>query len=235
MRLVTSLVPHLIKNVELNVVKKDRLRFFEWNRIWSQRTEEKTSLSGIVFDKKSIDFYQIKAELQTLWNQLGLSVVWSKPNSSIAAWYDKHKTAELFVGTKSIGFAGVLSQQFLKPVLEGYAFVFEFDADFLAALKAEKKSFKAWSKYQDVMYDISLMVPLKVTAAELVNTIRSSSRNIISVDLIDFFEKEEWVDKRALTLRYVMSDATKTLDKQEIDDIVKLVEKSLEKYDVQIR
>lgn len=237
-RLVTSLVPHLIKNVEINVTKKDHIRFFEWNRIWhniSNTFEEKTSLAGIMFDKKSIDFYVVKAELQSLWDQLGLKVVWSKPTSDVAVWYDKNKTAQLFVGEKLLGVAGILSQQFLKPVLEGHAFAFELDADFLTSLKPEKKVFKAWSKYQDVTYDISLMVPLKVTAQELVHAIQSASEKIVAVDLVDFFEKEEWVDRRALTFRYTMSDHTKTLEKKDIDNIVDLVQNALQGYDVVIR
>lgn len=237
-RLVTSLVPHLIKNVEINVAKKDHVRFFEWNRIWQNvpnTFREQTSVAGIIFDKKSIDFYGVKAELQGLWDQLDLNIFWSKPADDVAVWYDKNKTAQLFVGTKLLGTAGVLSQQFLKPVLEGHAFAFELDADFLTSLDIEKKVFKAWSRYQDVTYDVSLMVPLKVTAAELMHAIKSASEKIVAVELVDFFEKEEWIDQRALTFRYTMSDSAKTLEKKDIDSVVKLVQKALQVYNVVIR
>lgn len=237
-RLVTSLVPHLIKNVESNVTKKDHLRFFEWNRIWRKTTQnfvEKSCLAGIIFDKKHIDFYESKAELQGLWNQLGLTVTWSKPAGEVASWYDKNKAAQLFVGSTPVGIAGMVSPQFLKPVLEGSAFVFELDADFLASFTTDKKVFKAWSKYQEVTYDISLMVPLKVTADELKGAILNANPCIIAVDLVDFFEKDEWVDQRALTFRYTMSDAAKTLQKQDIDEVVHAVVTALEKYHVHIR
>lgn len=237
-RLVTSLVPHLIKNIEINVTKKDHIRFFEWNRIWHNNShdfQEQTSLAGVIFDKKSIDFYDMKKELQGLWDLLGVDVIWSKPAGDVAVWYDKNKTAELFVGSRLLGVAGILSQQFLKPVLEGHAFGFELDADFLASLKAEKKVFKAWSKYQNVTYDVSLMVPLKVASSELISAIKSASEKIIEVDLVDFFEKEDWADQRALTFRYTMSDRAKTLDKKDIDGIVSLVQKALQVYDVVIR
>lgn len=237
-RLVTSLVPHLIKNVEMNVSKMDHIRFFEWNRIWhtmNNAFQEKASVAGIFYDKKSIDFYVMKAELQSLWDELCLTVVWSKPVHDVAVWYDKNKTAQLFVGEKLLGVAGVVSQQFLKPVLEGHAFAFELDGDFLTSLKPEKKVFKAWSKYQDVTYDISLMVPLKVSAHELIGAIKSASEKIVAVEMVDFFEKEEWVDRRALTFRYRMSDSAKTLEKKDIDGVVDLVQKALQDYDVVIR
>lgn len=237
-RLVTSLVPHLIKNVEMNVVHHDQLRFFEWNQIWQKlpkKLDERSSLAGIVFDKKSVDFYDVKQKLQGLWDLLGIDVIWAKPKEPVAIWYDQHKTAELFVGKHSIGVAGMLAEQFLKPVLAGQAFAFELDGDYLKSLKLEKQVFQSWSKYQDVTYDISLLVPLKVTADQLKKAIGAASSKIVAIDLVDFFEKAEWQDQRSLTFRYTMSDETKTLEKKDIDAVVELVEKAVKKYDAQIR
>lgn len=238
-RLVTSLVPHLIKNVEANVVHYDQLRFFEWNQIWHisslGKMYERSSLAGIFFDKNSIDFYDVKQELQGLWDLLNLEINWSKPKESVSAWYDQHKVAELWVGKQCIGTAGMVSESFVKSVVQGQAFVFEIDGDYMKSLQSKQSLFKSWSKYQNVTYDISLLVPLKVTSDQLQSAISQADSKIVSVDLVDFFEKDEWVDRRALTFRYTMSDSTKTLEKKEIDAIVEQVEKSVKKYDVSIR
>ena len=237
-RLITSLVPNLIKNIEANITKQDQLRFFEWNNIWNNKNNtfnETSSLAGIMFDKKAIDFYNMKNELQGLFNLLNITVAWTKPKSEIDPWYDIHKTTELFIDTKKIGTAGILSQQFLKPIIEGQAFAFELDGEFLKSISQKKQLFQPWSKYQDVLYDISLLVPLTITSDQIKNSIKSSSEKIINVSLIDFFEKQEWSQHRALTFRYTISDSSKTLDKKDIDDVVVKVQTSLEKYKVQIR
>ncbi|MBI2353270.1 phenylalanine--tRNA ligase subunit beta [Candidatus Dependentiae bacterium] len=237
-QLTTSLVPHLIKNVALNNTQHEHLRFFEWNQIWQKGQTtmiEKSSLSGIIFDKKQIDFYQIKQELQSLWDLLGINVHWSKSNNQVAPWYDSSKAAELFVDKQSIGFAGVASESFLAPLLTGSLFIFELDGNYIKSVTQKKHVFTPWSRYQSSSYDISLLVPLKITAEQLKIKIKAVSSKIISIDLIDFFEKDDWKNQRSLTFRYTISDTTKTLEKEDIDTIKDLIEKALKEYDIQIR
>lgn len=238
LKLVTSLVPHLLKSVALNVTKHSHVRFFEWNHVWPEGTKkdkEVSSLAGIIFDVKAVNFYDTKAELQGLWDLLGVDVTWRKPKGKIASWYDQHKTAELFVGKQCIGVAGIASQEFIHPVLQGEAFIFELDGSYLEEYEKPQVMFESWSKYQDVTYDISLLVPLQVTAGELKQAIGKASSKINAVELVDFFEKDDWDNQRSLTFRYTMSDHTKTLDKNEIDAIVQKVEKVVKKYDAKIR
>ena len=63
------------------------------------------------------------------------------------------------------------------------------------------------------------MVPLQITTAELKTSLRKSDSHIDDVELVDFFEKEEWVDKRSLDFRVWASDSEKTMTKEEIDSI----------------
>ncbi len=237
-QLVDSLVPHLLKNVEMNNAQCDHMRFFEWNVIWSRaakKYQESSSLAGIVFDKKSVDFYAMKQELQGLWDLLGMNVVYKKPTKNLAPWYDPDKTAQVFIENKSVGFVGMIHQEFIRSVVSGQACVFEFDGTLLSEYQKQEKTFVAWSKYQDVSYDISLFVPLKVSADQIKETILKAASSISSVELVDFYEKEEWPDKRSLTFRYQMSSKTKTFEKKEIENIAQSVIKAVKKYDAQIR
>ena len=83
--------------------------------------------------------------------------------------------------------------------------------------------FKPWSKYQDVSYDISLFVPFAVSADKLCDAIKNAHQNITDVKVVDFFEKPEWQNHRAITVRYTMSDTEKTMTKQDLDAIVNSV------------
>lgn len=237
--LVTSLVPHLIKSVETNIVHHDHIRFFESNRTWVKSVSkllEKKSIAGIIFDKKSVDFYQSKAELESLFDMLGLSVTWKKPEHvELPIYFDPHLVAQLFVADVCVGFAGMISSAWIHKVVAGSAFVFELDGDYFENLQLKQKHFKPWSKFQEVCHDISLLVPLEISVDTLKQAILKADSMILSVDLIDFFEKPEWKDQRSVTLRYVMNDRSKTMTKNEIDTIVGRVHNVVAGYGAKIR
>ncbi len=236
--LVTSLIPHLIKAVAVNHVDHSNLRFFEFNRTWSKDAQamfEHKVLAGIMYDKKSIDFYACKAEMATLFQAIGISVTYQKPQKSVPAWYDQHQVAELVYQGKVIGIAGMISYAWMHKVVDGHAFIFEIDGEFLQNLKPADMKFKPWSKYQDVSYDISLFVPFAVSSDKLCAAIKQAHKNIIDVVIVDFFEKPEWQNHRAVTVRYTMSDPKKTMTKSDLDTIVASVANALKEYHVEIR
>lgn len=236
--LVTSLVPHLLKGVDVNMANGDHVRLFEHNRIWSKKDNElieRTSMAGIIFDKKAVSFYDIKREMQGLWDLLAFDVIWRKPSAKLAKWYDPYMAAELLVGDRLIGYAGMMSQEWMHPITAGSAFVFELDCESLALIPASSKKFKMWSKFQDVSYDLSLLIPMHVTVDQIKKDILRAHPLIVDVSLIDFFEKEEWLNQRSVTLRYVISNHDKTMTKQELEEIVQFVLEVIKKHDAIVR
>lgn len=236
--LVTSLIPHLLKAVENNAISHNHVRFFEYNGIWHKnkgRFIEEKSLSGIIFDKKNIDFYQAKAELASLFEMLQLKVVWKKPTTPCAIWYNPHQVAHIYSEKNLIGIAGMMSSTWMHKIVQGSAFIFELNGNILAQHSNASMRFTPWSKFQDVCYDISLLIPLQCSIETLKNAILQTDKNIRSVELVDFFEKKEWPNLRAVTLRYIMNNHEKTMNKQEIDAIVAKVSQTMAAHDAQIR
>ncbi|HSW74184.1 MAG TPA: phenylalanine--tRNA ligase subunit beta, partial [Candidatus Limnocylindria bacterium] len=223
-RLVTSLVPHLIKAVAQNAPEHDTLRFFEWARTWTREGDkgiEKKSLAAIFFDKKqAIDFYHAKEMVTTLLAALDLSVTWQRVDSPEQPWFMPYQTATLWHGTTKIGIAGKVRQPFLHTVAEGDAFIMELEGDFLESYKRPLQKYVPASKYPEVLRDISMLMPLQYTVDELMAAVSALSPRIVSVALVDFFTKQEWTDKRSLTLRLTLQDEHKTLTKEEVDQIV---------------
>lgn len=239
-RLVTSLVPHLLKNVEINITKQDRLRFFEVGRVWSlhNKTEitERGALAYIDCAYKStIDFYDAKAQLQTLFDLLHVPVLWRKPQTPVAPWYDEHQTGELLVDNIVIGYAGKLSPVFLANVCEGECFAVELDMEFLLSYTSAERMFMPLPKYQTVSLDISMIVPHAVTVDSLESTIVQADARVCDIALVDFFEKPEWGDRRSVTLRFVLVDEHKTMTKEEIDDVWNSVVQSVKTLGAEIR
>jgi phenylalanyl-tRNA synthetase beta chain len=248
--LVTSLIPHLFKNVYQNEVKEDRLRFFESARVWShddKKVQEQKSIAGIFFDRKNqIDFYAAKAELAELFETLSVDVVWQKPAghkvwgskkklSDLAPWFNPHQTAVILHNGFVIGVAGKAEKTFLANVVDGDAFIFELNGDFLTSYQPPLKKFAPLPKYPIVRQDISMLVPVQVTVQDVTQIIEKADAQIIRVELLDFFEKKEWQEQRSLTFRYYIQDRDKTLEKSDIDRISHSVVEAVKKTGVEVR
>ncbi len=239
-RLINSLIPHLLKNVQQNLLNPQKLQFFEINNIWdtvsSTETIETKSLAGIFFDKKKpIDFYECKAHLENLFVSLGFDIKWVKNKNNTNPWFSDYQTAELFYENKKIGLAGMISQSFFSQICDGDAFIFEIDANFLLKTKTPEMRFKVISKYPSVWLDISLLVPLSTTVSQVSDIIEKSDTKIYKTEIVDYFENPNWVDKKSITMRYHLVDEYKTLSKEEIDEVMNKVIENVKKIDAQIR
>jgi phenylalanyl-tRNA synthetase beta chain len=222
--LVTSLIPHILKNVVHNGADNDQLRFFEWARMWHQhegKVIERRSLAAVIFDKKNpVDFYAVKQMLTQIFDALHLSVRFVSCAPAPAKWYMPYKTAQVMVGDQSIGYIGCVNQFFFNKLLPGDAFIIELDGDFLLNFKPEEIKFMQASKYPAIERDISLFVPVTTTVDTLTTLIKKADTKISAVTLVDFFEKKETAENRAVTFRCVITDHHKTLTKEEADTIM---------------
>ena len=239
-QLVTSLIPHLVKNVYQNSADNDSLRFFEWARVWSLKKGtiiEHKSLAGILFEhKKTIDFYDAKALLCRLFAMLHLDVQWQKVDSdNLLPWFSQNQTAHLVSNGVTIGLAGIMNSTMLSKVTPGKAFVFELSGDVLLAHKPPIKKYQHISKFPGVHRDVSMLVPHAVTADQVVSAIASADRRIHSIFLIDFFQKDEWKESKSLTIRFTIQDQEKTLTGEQADFVYTDIVKKLKKVGATIR
>lgn len=244
-RLVTSLVPNLLKNICANNAQENVLNFFEWNKIWpvdaqtesSTSIPEQNSLAGIFYDEKNaINFYQKKHFISILFDVLGIEIDWVKADhQKLAPWYHPYKTACIMHESKVIGFAGSVNPGFIQSILPGDAFIFELKGDLLLKIMPKKVVFKPLAKYQDIWRDISMLIPLEITVQRLRDLILKVTPSIFNVELIDFFQKEEWRDKRSVTLRFFARDNNKTLSTEDIDGIYHHVVQALLPLGIEIR
>ncbi len=237
-RLVTSLVPHLLQNVTASMSNCDDLRFFEVARVWhtdkTKKITETKLLSGIFYHKKQADFYQAKEQLNKLALLLELSFEWRKVEA-VPAWASQHQTAAIFVDGKKIGTAGKVARRIMARLGVGDCFVFELDFNALCTVSSIKKRCEPLPKYQATHLDLSMMVPVDLTVAQLTTTIRGSDSRIFEVALVDIFQKEEWKDQKSITMRFGIRDLTKNLSKEMIDAVCATVQKAVVAQGAQIR
>ena len=237
-RLITSLIPNLLKCIDSNRAQ-EMLRFFECNRVWffDEHPVETRECAGIWYEaKKPIDFYEGKALLANLFHFFKIEYYWKKPSKVIDPWYDVNQTAGLsWHENRIIGEAGKMSIPFLHRVVEGDAFIFELDANFMLNAARQTPVFKPLSKYPSSDLDISLIVPIESTVSGLQDAIQSSDKRITSVHLIDSYTRPEWTTKKSLTFRFIASDPDRTLTKEDIDTIWDQVVTKLKAVGAEVR
>lgn len=236
-RLVTTLIPGLLKAVVINSAEHDALRFFEMGRVWhaADQTKEKKSFAGIMFDKKNVDFYDAKAQLQKLFDAFKMNIAWVQVASPEQPWYAPYQTADLMYNNIKIGRAGKIHPTFLSSLCQGDIFMYELDADFMLHHKEPLIRYEAGSKYPDMVRDISMLIARDIQAQTIGSAIAEIDSKIISVSLLDFFEKPEWPDQRAMTFRFVISDKERTMTKEEADGIWDRVAQDLKNRGAVIR
>ena len=78
-------------------------------------------------------------------------------------------------------------------------------------------------------------MPLTAQVDTILESLRTLDERIASVNLIDFFEKAEWHDKKALAFHIILRDHHKTMTKDEVDGIWNKIVHMLEKQGATIR
>lgn len=237
-RLVTTLMPNMLKAIAQNYNEYDQLRFFELARCWSLGAEitEQKRLTGIVYSKHSLlNFYDVKAQIHKLFIQLGMPVRWNTILKKPYPWFDINQTAHLEYNGQSVGLAGMIDQSFIKKCIEGSLFIFEFNAQLLLDYQKTVTQFVPLPKYPPINRDISMMVPMALSVHEITYIISQVDPCICSVQLIDMFQKKEWKEERSLTFRYVLRAEDKTMTKDQADKISKKVYDAVTKAGAIIR
>jgi phenylalanyl-tRNA synthetase beta chain len=229
-RLVTTLQPHLLKAIGENSIHHSQLRFYEWGRVWHMQGEEiieRKVVSGIFFEhssvdsKQVIDFYTGKAFLMRMFERLHMDIIWVPSDDMSFSWCLLHQTAALMHENKCIGIASMVDESVLNlfSPAGGSAFIFEIDADYLLAYKKSLIRFEPLFKYPSVRRDISMLIPITVTADALTRMIKDIDYRIQAVTLIDFFIKPEWKDQKSMTFHVEICDKEKTLVMEEVEEI----------------
>ncbi len=233
--MVTSLIPHLLQNIDTNMANNDSLAFFEWARIWNNTNQiitEKKVLAGIWYERKNgIDFYECKEHIIKFFELLDCSISWQKLEKS-TQWASAHQTAQLVHNGNIIGKAGKVSNVLMHKLGGGEAFIFELDADFIKNYTSTIPTFKPIAKYQSTSLDITTLVSLSCTVQELTACILEADKRIFDVFLQDIFINPEWSNIKSVTMRFNVCDEYKTMDKQEIEDVYQKVLLSLEPFKI---
>lgn len=239
-----SLVAGFLDAVESNLRAgwRDSIRMFEIGNVFiplkkgADDYREETHFGGLVFsgrekhvlygDRVAEDFYSVKADVEALFASRNYRVRFVPGKVPFG---HAGQTALLELDGRNVGFLARLKPAIEKELgLGGALYVFEFDLAHLRTVKSP--TFGDEGRFPAVFRDISLLVPIGVTAEEVENFIRKEAGDLLwKIVLFDVYQgKGVSKGNRSLAYSLAYRHPERTLNDEEVEDLHSKVRKALE-------
>jgi phenylalanyl-tRNA synthetase beta chain len=238
----SSLPYSVLQTVQYNVDRQmNDGQYFEISNI--QNTEEQRLELVIVFtgekssrgllEKKPVNFFDLKGVIEGLFSSLNIDASRYQYRVDEVSMNELHpgRSTGIYFGNQRVGVFGELSP--LGKETFGFGklpVVFaQLKLDAFIELKTSAKKMDIISKYPTVYRDIALIIDRSVTYQTLVQNIKKTGKQKVkAIDIFDIYQSDTiGQDKVSLALRISLSDEQKTLQEQEIQEVMEQIKLSL--------
>jgi len=245
----TALLPGLMATLSGNLRRQqDRVRLFETGTVFEQNGSMKESLHVAAvacgsfapeqwgYTSKAIDFFDLKGDLELLLSLRGEKGDVEFRDSELP-WLHPGQSALVSIDGVDIGWAGSVHPTVLKQLeIKGPVMAFELDVNILS--KREIPCTKEISRFPSIRRDLALVVPEKVSYAEIRrNVIDLSGDLLINLVLFDLYSGHN-VEKgyKSLAIGLILQNVSCTLTDEVVDSLIRNVVQGLEqRLDAQLR
>lgn len=233
-----TLVPKMLEAIRDNQFHKATLRFFEIGKSFVKNPDgqlpEETSwlILGI-----NSDFYDIKGLVYNLLANFGIfeDEIVIKPTS--ADYLKKGMGAELFVrGKKLVTLGEVREEVKTKFDIKKSALLALLNIDTLLGFGTTETKFVQFSKYQQVIRDISAVFTNEKTVAEIKQRLSRASKLVTGLEIVDIYAgKGLAAGERSITIRFSIQSTDHTLTDAEVEDVMKVISSKITEFGGHIR
>jgi phenylalanyl-tRNA synthetase beta chain len=245
----TALLPGLMETLSRNLRRQqERVRLFETGTVFKQNETltEALHVAAVACGQhmpeqwgqssRAIDFYDLKGDLELMLALRGEKGEIEFRNTSLA-WLHPGQAATVSIDGTEIGWAGSVHPSILKQ-LEIKSSVMAFEFDFNVLSKREIPYTKEISRFPSIRRDLALIVPEKVSFAEIRrNVIDLSGDLLVNLVLFDLYSGHN-VEKgyKSLAIGLILQNVSCTLIDEVVDSLIKNVVQGLEqRLDAQLR
>lgn len=242
----TTLVPNLLKNLQLNIKYFDNAKIYEIGRTYKEIGEyfplEEKYIGGAVLQKGKSDdpFYKAKGAVEAFFEKFNIKKV--KTVKELKACPYGHPAKALTYINKNgetLARIFVLHPQIQKNHdLDGYSIAM-FEINFTETLKLDQplRSYKPLPKFPSILLDISVVVDRTKEIKTLREEIFKANKELIKqVDLFDIYEGENVpAGKKAVAFKISLAAPDRTLTDEDMTKTQSNIFKNLEALGGKIR
>ncbi len=220
-----ELIFNLLKNVKSNFRFFERVKFFEIGKIFKKVKvpSEKLNLAGIWAVKESKEtlagrrFFEMKGDLDVLFEHLGISDYWYDPVSS-GKWWHPGRVAYVRHNKDSLGIIGEINPAMLAVLdIPSRVVMFNLNFERFIEIAEEEREFSPISKYPAVVRDIAILVSRETRVSEVLNVIYGAGADLVEdVDLFDYYESEELPEGEKNLAFHIVYQTDHTLTDEEV-------------------
>ena len=213
---------------------QNNIRIFEIAPVYQKIKsdfKETLMLSGLVYgdsipeqwgnDKREVNFYDIKGDIEIISSKT-LNI--DTPKNTVPEIFHPGQAAELIMDQTSVGWLGQLHPAWQqKYELIGKTYLFELSME--SVIDVEDLKINLPSKFPPLRRDISVLVDRNVNVGDIVNEVKAQ----IDDRVIDFYPFDIYEgkgienSKKSIAFLILMQDTYKTLEDEEVSEIVNKV------------
>ncbi|MGQ3889877.1 phenylalanine--tRNA ligase subunit beta [Legionella sp. CNM-1927-20] len=236
-----SMWPGLIASMIHNIHRQQTtIKFYENGVIFNSingKIQEENCVAGLLTgeysplswleEKRKLDFYDAKGDLEALFRLLHLKDVYFKPSEHPAL--HPGKTAEIIWQNQTIGWCGVLHPR-IADALDLSDEVILFELKTQALTTSTTTHYCKISKYPQIRRDLSFLVNKNILAEEIKMAVMQivNPQLLKSFDIFDVYTgKAIPADKKSLAIAITLQDNNRTLIDEEINEIISAIIKEL--------
>ncbi|MFC1615697.1 phenylalanine--tRNA ligase subunit beta [Patescibacteria group bacterium] len=241
-----SLIPNLLRNIELNIKYFDEFKLYEIGHTYKELEGfmplEEKEIAGVVVSKEKNhqNFYEVKGVIETFFRKFGiknLKTVNEVRNTPYA--HPGKSISYLETNGDTIGRAFMLHPAIQKNYELENLNIAIFEINFTEALKLEdhEKSFNEIPKFPKIDIDISVVIDREIEVNKIKSAIKQADQKLISnISLFDIYEGENIeAGKKAVAYQVELQAPDRTLTDEEMAEIQGKIFKNLEKLGGTIR
>ncbi|ALV65254.1 phenylalanine--tRNA ligase subunit beta [Campylobacter fetus] len=220
-----TLINHLLNSCERNIKNSKRsVKLFEFGDVFDEvgiqsskfgfvasgLANEPTLLNGA--KPAEIDFFTFANLIQDIVGKIELK------NGKNIGFLSEFEQASIYKNGNYIGYIGRLdlNLELKRDLLKTYVCELDFDK-----IKFGEKIAKNYSKFPSISRDLSFIVPKNLPYIEIKNCIENLNILTLKEFLpVDLYSDETLGDKVSLSVKFTFQDMQKTLEDEEIADII---------------
>ena len=236
-----SLIFSGLEAVSYNINRRNMdLKFFEFGKTYHKNENKFNEIKHLsVFEtgnrtqetwtnaQKPSDFFYFKGHIQSVFDRLGINKTKNQPvvNDVFA------EGIAFAVGTDVLVEFGTIKKSILKNFdIKQEVFYADFNWSAILKLIQNKIKFVEIPKYPEVRRHLSLLLNDDVTFENIYKVARLSEKTLLKeIDLFDVYQDKNMPEgKKSYAVSFIIQDITKTLEDEQIDRVMKKIQKNLE-------